>query len=123
MKFKTVKNVTLPILKFGSLPLYIKINEPMFLGKIVDDKKEAPTMCRVTNLVDGSPAHLICGTVLRENLNENYPENGYVGKCFELKQSAPEGKRYKLYDITEIEIEADEPAPAATHAPEGKNKK
>jgi hypothetical protein len=74
-------------------------------GKVVDDKKEAPTMANIIELQTGQEMQIILGTVLVGNLTEEYPEGAYVGKSFELVKSAPEGTRkYSLYQITEIEV-------------------
>ena len=107
LKFKTKKHVTLPLLKMeNNKPIYIQFTEAIFVGKVVDDKKEPPKMANVINLETGEECQIILGTVLESNLRETYPDDSYVGKQFELVKSAPEGARkYSLFNITEIEVE------------------
>lgn len=104
--FKVKKHVTVPLLKMvNNTPIYVKFQGEIFKGKVVDDKKEAPTMANIINLQTGEEQQIILGTVLVGNLEEEYPNAGYVGKSFELVKSAPEGARkYSLYNITEIEV-------------------
>jgi hypothetical protein len=104
--FKVKKHVTVPLLKLvNNVPVYVKFTGEIFTGKVVDDKKEAPQMANVVDLTTGQEMQIILGTVLVGNLQESYPDAGYVNKQFELVKNAPEGTRkYSLYQITEIEI-------------------
>lgn len=122
IQFKKVKNVTLPILKMASkTAYYLRFDTAMRLGKIVDDKKEAPTMAQVTDMETGEQYEMILGTVLRDNLNETYPADAYVGKIFEIVKTAPEGARkYSLWSIAEVEVEA---SPAAATVEEATSNK
>lgn len=111
LKFKVKKNVTLPLFKFGANPRYFRLDGEIFIGKDVNEgagktKKEPPHMIRVTDLENGEKGEIIVGAVLLGILNENYPENGYVGKTLEIKKISPEGSRkYSLWNVTEIEVE------------------
>lgn len=114
---KIVRHVTLPLFKFdGKTPSYLRFDGAMFTGKIVDDKKEPPTMANVTNMATGEMGQIIVGAVLKQELTNQYPNDSYVGKTFEIVKSAPEGARkYSLWNITEVEVstgEAEQEAPA-----------
>lgn len=50
-----------------------------------------------------TPMSLVVGSVLQSNLERKYPEAGYVGKSFEITKRPVEGKRYKAYEVFEIE--------------------
>jgi hypothetical protein len=43
--------------------------------------------------------------VLVEKLKQEYPDNGFIGKSFEIIKRKVEGKRFFDYEIHEIEIE------------------
>lgn len=99
-------------------PMYIRIEGAMFVGKERigrDGKKsdkEPPTVMNVTNLATGEEGVLIANTVIKSTLDEEYPSNAYVGKCFGItKQKRKEGKQYDPFNIVEIEDPADAPAP------------
>lgn len=119
--FKKVKNVTLPLIKLeNKTAYYLRFDGAMHQGKTVDDKKEPPIMAEVTNMETGEQGQIIMGQVLRENLNEVYPGDGYVGKIFEIVKTAPEGARkYSLWNIAEVEA-SDEAAPEKAPAKNAK---
>lgn len=105
-KFKVKNHITIPLLKFTNhVPVYVKFTAPTYTGRIVDDKKEPPTMARVINLETGELNDIILGTVLISTLNENFPDDGYINKMFKIEKIAPEGTRaYSLWSVTEIEV-------------------
>jgi hypothetical protein len=110
-QFKVLKNVTLPLIKLEiDTPEYVKLTGTMFVGKEVKGtgdkaKMEPAVLCHCVNLQTGENAQIIVNAVVKENLNDNYPENSYVGKSFELiKHDKREGKRYNDFSITEIEV-------------------
>jgi hypothetical protein len=109
MAFKIKKHVTLPLFKLDSTPRYLRFEGAVYIGKVVEDKKEPPHLAKVTDMETGEMGEVILGTVLLGNLNEHYPEDKYVGKIFCLTKTSPEGSRkYSLYNITEVEEEAKE---------------
>lgn len=144
MKFKKVRVVTLPLFKWqANFERYYRIDGPMFVGKSMKEapatdgkpskQKEPAVLCNVTDLETGEQGQIILGKVLQEILNEDYPEQAYVGKCFAIEQRKIPGKDYNGYSVTEIEpdeaqVAADGDAPAATETPasapaKGKGKK
>ena len=77
----------------------------MFTGKRMPKDapdKEPATLAPVINLEDGTSAHLICNAALKNNLEENYPKGGYVGRFFRIIQSKVDGVRWKNFNIAEI---------------------
>jgi hypothetical protein len=121
---KRKRLLTRPVLKMPEgTPRYVRIEEPMFIGKTVKEKakgddnkkeKEPATILNVVDLSTGEQAQIVCNTVLKSVLSEEYPNNAYVGKCFLIeKQGRAPGKDYNPFHIEEIE----DPA-AATELPE-----
>jgi len=130
MKFRKIKNITLPLLKMDAETLYyVKIIKAMYLGKAIDDKKEAATLADVINLETGETVQIICPTVLRQTLNEHYPNDSYVGKCFELvkhlvKAADTGALKYNTFNVAEIaEPEDDAPTALQDESEKSKSKK
>lgn len=105
---------------------YVKIEMAMFIGKTIKEKvkegtdkkqKEPATLINVIDLVSGEPMVIVANTVLKSVLNEEYPDNAYVGKCFAItKKAKAVGKDYNPFNIEEID---DPNEQAATDASSG----
>jgi hypothetical protein len=119
VEFKTKKLLTRPILKHSvGVTHYVKIESAMFVGREIkvrrgaaegEQKKEPATLVNVINLEDGQPAQMIVNAVVKSVLNEEYPNEAYVGKCFSIaKQQRQPGKQYDPFRIEEIEDPAAE---------------
>lgn len=111
MKRVTVKkNVTLPLFKWSpGVSKFLTIMGPVFQGKAIKEAgtakgKEPAFLCNVTDLETGELGQIIVATVLKSIFHEEYPEDAYVGKSFEIKQRKIPGKDYNGFDVTEIEI-------------------
>lgn len=112
LSFKVIKNVTLPLLKLDvETPIFVRITGEIFKGKKITGKtteensKQAPELMHVFNLESEQPMQMIVNQVLSTELKEQYPESGYVGKCFQfVKHAMQGGKNYATFDIAEIEI-------------------
>jgi len=103
-----VKQVTLPILKkVDDVTAYVAITGKIFTGKQVSgkdaEKMEPAQLANVVNLETGEECQIICNSVLKSTLEENYENASYVGKAFAITQYKVAGKRYKNYKISEIE--------------------
>jgi len=113
MEFKRKKLLTRPVLKMEQdKPRYIKIEKAMFIGKDIkarnadpDEKKKEPaTIIDAINLETGEPVQIVANAVLKSVLTEEYPNDGYVGKCFAItKMGRQPGKQYNPFHIEEIE--------------------
>jgi hypothetical protein len=115
--FKVKKLVTVPLLKTpdNGTPIYVRITSEIFDAKDTEgrtpraegtQKKQPPKLAHVVNLETGEVQQIIIGTVLGSELNDQYPDNGYVGKSFEIKKLKPAGgKSYAMYQIAEIEVD------------------
>ena len=122
MEFKRKKLLTRPVLKMEQdKTRYVKLEGAMFVGKDIkprnqadDEKKKEPaTLVNAVNLEDGSLVLIVVNAVLKSVLSEEYPGDGYVGKCFAItKQGRQPGKQYNPFHIEEIE----DPSGAATSA-------
>lgn len=124
--FKKIKNVTLPLKKMAeNVPVYVKITSAMFSGKQIDDKKEAATLVNVVDLETGEECQIIVATVLKGILNDEYPNDSYVGKGFELimhkvyDKTDPNKLKYNKFTVAEVEVDDTTPA-AAEPAPKAK---
>ena len=125
---KRKKLLTRPVFKWVvGATLHCLIETPMHIGKEIksrtanaDDKKKEPaTLCDVINLAAGEPGQIIANAIIKSTLDENYPDNSYVGKCFSItKQARQEGKQYDKFAIEEIE----NPTETKSDAPAGEEK-
>jgi hypothetical protein len=111
-KFKTIRNVTLPVLSAKiETPLYVRIQSEMRVGKEMkagagEAKKAPATLCTATNLETGEVVELIVSAVVKSVFEENYPDGAYVGKSFCLvKHAKKEGKNYFNFSVDEIDPE------------------
>lgn len=112
VKFKVKRNITLPLIKPQlDVPVYIKITSEMFVGKDVsaakgDAKKMEPaTLVNCVNLETGEEAQIIVPAVLKGIFEDEFPDNGYVGKAFSItKHPKASGKQYHPFSVAELEL-------------------
>lgn len=113
---KVIKRVTMPTLKLVSNePVYVKILDPIFQakeqklkeGEKEKDRKKAPMLFNVANLVTGEAMQLVAGAVVQSEITETYPKASYVGLCFMIvkgkKKDLSGGRGYFTYEIAQIE--------------------
>ena len=122
--FRVSKNVTLPLSKWkNEAPKYLQFKGEIFLGKQLADAKldadgKAQKPAHLANVVDletGEEMQVICASVLKATLEEEYPAGAYVGKAFMLTQHRDTAKKYNTYSISELEFES-KATPRATKA-------
>jgi len=109
--FKIARRVTLPLSKWkNESPKYLRIECEIFQGKEIsapkkegEATKEPAWLFNATDLQTGEMIQVIAAKVLKSTLAEEYPDNGYVGKMFELTQHRDTAKNYNTFSITEIE--------------------
>lgn len=115
-EFRKTRTITYPFLKWTlDEPKYLRFQGPMFTGKVTaatgsEEAMKPATLAIVVDLATGEEAQVVLGKVLQSLLNENYPDNAYVGRNFEIIQRQPlkadgSPKRYKTYDLAEVEVE------------------
>ena len=105
-KVKRTKSVAVPLFKLSpNVKRYFLFDGPMFVGKKIDDKKEAAILLPVTDLETGEQGQIIVGKVLRSLIEEEYPDKAYVGKKFETCLRRRADKSYNTYDLYEVETE------------------
>jgi hypothetical protein len=138
VQFKVVKNVTVPLLKIADdgTPIYVKALGPIFKAKDISGRvsraskdgepskvtMQAPELLNVLNYETDKEAQIIVSTVLGSELRETYPNDGYVGKSFQIKKYKMQGgKRYATFEI--IEISVDDHAPVNQSAQKAASKK
>lgn len=119
LKFRKVRSVTRPVLKLEvNTEYYLKIEEVFRTEVLTEEQRakskypesESITLVNVTDLETGEAMQLVVRTVFSAELIEAYPGDAYVGKCFAVKMSNADGKRYKVFSIQEIELEPEAPA-------------
>ncbi|MDX1939681.1 MAG: hypothetical protein SFU99_03970 [Saprospiraceae bacterium] len=105
-KFKVVKKVTgVPFLKIEThKPVYVRFTSPITVGQM---KKKEAFFSTVDNMETGEVMKLLVNKVLSRQLNENYPNDSFVGKTFEIikgeKKQGNENAYYE-FELTEIEM-------------------
>lgn len=111
LKYKSVKKVTLPLVKFAvGVPVAVEFLSEIFEGKEIKGTRDGATMdpadlANVINLETGEEAQIIVATVLKGILDDNYPKGAYVKKQFLLtKGEKQKGKRYFPYIVEEIQV-------------------
>lgn len=94
--------VILPNLKIAENTSYFL----MFLAPITVSAKQKQdgtageiAVARVLNLNDNKQYTMVCGQLLKEAM----VQVEYVGKAFEIIKTPVEGKRFKKYEIYEVE--------------------
>ena len=119
-EFEVVRNITLPfiIIPADGVPFYVKFNtaiepdkttfsERVRKGKVnadgIQQSAEPMHIAEVTNLQSGEVGRLVAHQVLESNLNEAYPNDGYVGKYFKISKQKS-AKRYFTFNIVEIKM-------------------
>lgn len=125
-RFKRTRAITLPTFKFEQdKALYVKFLAAMHIGRVrltrgqtePDPDKKPPTLAHVVNIETGEEGQIILAEVLKTELGEAYPNEGYVGRGFEIvKQKRKEGKKYDPYTIAEIELPPEYQSPATPAA-------
>lgn len=101
-KYTKMRAVRVPQLKMLPGNTYpFRCNSPMRTEASRDAKREGEvTIMEVTDLDDGAVKTIICGTVLRNLLND---ESDYVGRCYLVEvgeMSSEDGwRQYYLWQI------------------------
>lgn len=108
-RFKVVKRVTLPTVNPGvNEPRIFQIQDAFRTSTYVnpDPKKasEKPaTVCSVNDLETGEVLLWLVAEVAKKNIEEQYPDESYVGKSFAVcKMPKRPGKRYFDFQIAEV---------------------
>lgn len=126
LQFEVVRRLTVPFLiidenatkylRFDTAitPDTSTFSERVRKAKPETESKQAPMhICTVVDLQTGEVFRLVAHEVLENTLNEGYPNDGYVGKVFEIKKTKRAGKKYFSFDVTEIKLKTPAAAPVA----------
>ena len=106
-RFQKIRAVTLPVLKFdktGRAARYVALLGAMHEGRKIDDSKEPATLAHAVDMETGEEGVIICSTVLKKELNENYPGEAYVGRGFEVVITRDPEKKYNHVTLSEVSI-------------------
>lgn len=105
--------VTLPgiVLKKEGDSRCLRIDEAMHLsaakmgakGEKGAKEMEPATVCAVTDVVSGEQGNFVVPAVVKGNLDEKYPDQGYVGLIFQITHNGKRaGKRYADFTVLEL---------------------
>ena len=115
MSYKVKKLLTRPTISLKKLDAecYVKIESSMHEGQEMKadkgskEPKKPAIVCDVINLETGEAAQIVVGAVIKSTLDAEYPDEGYVGLCFHIKNTGkkdiPGGGSYNKFLIEEIE--------------------
>jgi hypothetical protein len=133
-EFEIVGHVTLPHIKlnFDGSANFIKIVGPIEPGKELEAVRQRkakegspaetmnpPDLCEIIELRSGQLGNMIVNAVIKSNLEEKYPEQGYVGRSFKISQisTVSKGSRsYRTFEILEIKLKVAAEAPTPVKA-------
>lgn len=114
---KVLKQVSTNLIKLrAGSSIYFKVTAPMKEaakatrtdGKDAD--KNPPTLLDGVDLASGEVGTIICGSVLIDLFNSEYPSDSYVNKGFWIRvvekkdAQAGGGRSYNVYDVKEIAV-------------------
>lgn len=104
-KFARLRAVSLSVLKFAKgQPRFVYFIGPMHEGKKVDDKKEPATLIHSVDMETGEEGLVIAPMVLQNELRAAYPDDGYVGRGFEVCVTRDAEKKYNHVSICEVAV-------------------
>lgn len=115
LKFDVKRRIVVPTMKVElNKAIFIRFEQAIEARKKMEDEKQADgsmkpvektiEIARVTNLETGEIVEFVAGTVLMSELSQAYPEWAYVNKSFRILKKDVPGKRYKDYELDEIEV-------------------
>ncbi len=90
------------------------VSAPIYKGQPMNRTgiTTAPDLLDVVDVADGESKRLLCGKVLVSTLLENFPDDSYVGKTFQVTMGpVPAGKRYKTCEVRLVELEESDEEP------------
>lgn len=114
--FTVKKQVTRPTLQMkADVPIFVVFQGEIYKGKEITATKPAGAaqpepqikpadIANVVNLETGELAQIVVGEVLKGVLLEEYKDGSYVGLGFRICKRDVTGKRYKQYDVAELEL-------------------
>lgn len=111
VSFKVKSQITRTVLtQIEGQPFAVTFQGEAYQGEELQQTKGGVKMAParlapVLNLETGELQLLIMNAVLEGELVRALP-TGYVGKSFLIRGKKPEGKRYRVYEIAEIEVAA-----------------
>jgi hypothetical protein len=112
-RFKRVASVSRPVLKLVLNKTYFILIQSAFKSEKLSEEQrkksaypesEVITIFDVVDLESGEEMQCVGRSVFVSEISEKYPNDSYVGKAFEFSLSKPEGKRYTVPRIYEIEV-------------------
>lgn len=114
--FAIERKVTMPLLKQAEgekVAVYFVSN--IYRGRELKQarggvQREKPAdLANVMNLITGELQSFICAALVKSELTENYPNDGYVGKAFIIERGPKKqggARAYNTYNVTEVKVPA-----------------
>jgi hypothetical protein len=113
-KVKVLKELTAEFSFVLEQPAFIKALAPMKVsdraqrGENSGKSYGPPTVLPAYDFVQGKEVEIVLGKVLASTLSESFPNDGYVGQCFQIVKHAPGKNRagvdvkYSKYTVIQI---------------------
>jgi hypothetical protein len=111
--FKLKKIITVPslVMKVPEQQFVLRFDTAITVSKVIDPKKpdEKPaSVATVTDMETCAQYIFLVPAVVKANLEQEFPEESYVGKIFLIKNLGQNvGKRYVNFGIAEVEVEVE----------------
>ncbi|MGH9780176.1 MAG: hypothetical protein ACRD33_00020 [Candidatus Acidiferrales bacterium] len=109
----TKRKLTLPVVRFETdKPQYVVIVGRMHVGRSLKgtgdkSRMEPATLAECVDIESGELKLLICSAMVKSVLDENYPDDSYVGVGFQIvKHNKRDGKGYFDYSVDEVTVPA-----------------
>lgn len=117
VKFKATQVTRNLIKQVENHAVHVQLTAAIYQGKTLKGAKlkadgtpemEPARLVECVDLTSGSLSLLIVNAVLEGALNEQYPDQSYIGKYFTIiMRPGPEGKRYKTFELFELETDGE----------------
>jgi hypothetical protein len=118
-QFEVLKNVTKEffVIPEDGSPMGLKFTSAFTVDETLsmrqrksknDEKREPMEVADCVNLVTGEEGRLIGNAVVKSELRNSYPDDGYVGLMFKFEQGekrkSKDGQTYRAFKISEIKL-------------------
>jgi len=104
------KNVTADVWKWvEGVEKVFTVKSAIRIGRAPKPGAAIQTAAELLDVVDvatGTPQVIVLNKVLRDNLVEQYPGDGFIGKTFAgIMGAIPTGKKYRAFKLSEVELD------------------
>lgn len=100
------------VMKADSEPRALTIHSAIRVSTVIKKPKAGETaekpanVCDVTDMETGEAFIFLVPSVVQSNLERDYPEEGYVGKSFYIRNDGKRNTSQRYFDFTIVEVTA-----------------